>query len=92
VAVRKRYFGLVYMWFLVQLRRQGLVKDRLEVGSYFLYQGDRGWLEVFGGEGARCLVKKVVEKLQELSFNTILAYIGIIFFFVSCLFLCSVFL
>lgn len=39
---RKMFFGFTYMWFLVHLSRQGLLKGGLKSGSFLLYQGDRG--------------------------------------------------
>lgn len=56
----KFLFGTINMWFLVNLRRQGVVKDRIKVSSFFLYQGDRGWMEFFGGQGMHNFVKLVV--------------------------------
>ncbi len=38
----KSYFGLVYMWFLVHLTRQGLVRGNIKAGSSALYSVDRG--------------------------------------------------
>lgn len=77
---RKRFFGVVYMWFLVYVRSQGVIKDSMKVGSVFLYQGDRGWLEVFGGSGAFLIRKRLVGVLQRVSFNSVLVYLsGIIF-------------
>lgn len=38
----KAFFGMTFMWFLVHLSRQGVVKDGVKVGSFMLYQADRG--------------------------------------------------
>lgn len=82
----KRLFGLTYMWFIVHLRGQGVVKDSLRSISYLLYQRDRGWLEVFGGEGARVVSRKLVRKAQVLSFNRVLVYVSLVFFSMTCFF------
>lgn len=42
VMASKGYFGLVYMWFLVGLRRQGILNGTLSLGKHYLYVGDRG--------------------------------------------------
>lgn len=71
----------------MQLRRQGVVKDNLKVGSFALIQRDRGWLEFLGGQGVFSVVKKVVRFGHELGFNSIIVYVSIFFFISGCLFL-----
>jgi len=79
---RKNYFGITYIWFLVHVSRQGVVKEGLRVGSRFLYQRDRGWLEVIGGEGAYSLIKRFLCSFQDFSFNSVMVYISSIIFIV----------
>ena len=78
----KWYFGSCYIWFLSNTRRQGIIKDRLKIRSSLLYYGDRGWLEVFGGEGVYLFSNKFVVYVQKFSFNTLLVYLRFILFFI----------
>lgn len=68
------------MWFLVFLRRQGVLKNRVKLGAFFLYQRDRGWLEFFGGKGVFSLFSGGLAFLRKCSFNTILLFLSIIIF------------
>nr|YP_009003687.1 NADH dehydrogenase subunit 5 [Iwatanemertes piperata]AHB53112.1 NADH dehydrogenase subunit 5 [Iwatanemertes piperata] len=78
------YFGLVYMWFLVEISSQGVVKDFLNVGYISLYLCDRGWEEFFGGEGSFLLVSRLSRGLQEYGHNSIMGYVSIIVFLLFC--------
>nr|YP_010146836.1 NADH dehydrogenase subunit 5 [Yininemertes pratensis]QQP01065.1 NADH dehydrogenase subunit 5 [Yininemertes pratensis] len=91
VVRNKSYFGLVYMWFLVYVSTQGVVQNSLWVGKSFLYQGDRGWLEVLGGLGSYSLIKKIVLGSQEYGFGGVLVYLSSILFLVGGIFVFLIF-
>nr|YP_006576092.1 NADH dehydrogenase subunit 5 [Kulikovia alborostrata]AEM23549.1 NADH dehydrogenase subunit 5 [Kulikovia alborostrata] len=74
------FLGVSLMWFLVLLSSQGVAKNSIKLGSYFLYQGDRGWFEVFGGKGVFSVSSKTIDFFSKCSLNTILCYLGIIIF------------
>nr|YP_010303568.1 NADH dehydrogenase subunit 5 [Quasilineus sinicus]QXO02040.1 NADH dehydrogenase subunit 5 [Quasilineus sinicus] len=78
------YFGLVYMWFLVETSGQGVIKNFLRVGYYSLYLCDRGWEEFFGGEGSFFLASGMSRSLQEYGHNSIMGYVSVIVFFLFC--------
>ena len=65
------------------LRRQGILERGLSLGKYYLYTGDRGWLELVGGQGVWRLRKNVVGKIQDLGYNSVLIYISFMLFRVS---------
>jgi len=88
---RKLFFSLSFMWFLVFLTRQGVLKNSLNLGSHFLYQSDRGWLEFFGGSGLSALLFKFFKFLANYRFNSILTFLGVIIFFRGIFFLAFVY-
>lgn len=70
------------MWFLSNTRSQGMIKDGLKTRSHLLYYSDRGWLEIFGGEGVYFFSNKFIVYMQKFSFNTLLVYLRVTLFFI----------
>nr|YP_006303253.1 NADH dehydrogenase subunit 5 [Zygeupolia rubens]ADZ05380.1 NADH dehydrogenase subunit 5 [Zygeupolia rubens] len=79
----KTYFGFIYMWFLTYLSGQGVIKSTIRSGSSMLYQVDRGWLEVLGGEGSLMFVKDMVVRAQGYNYNSVLVYLSLMIFVVG---------
>nr|YP_009162847.1 NADH dehydrogenase subunit 5 [Micrura bella]AKT74023.1 NADH dehydrogenase subunit 5 [Micrura bella] len=82
------YFGLVYMWFLVELSTQGVVKSVLSSGYVSLYVCDRGWEEIVSGEGVYYFVSFFSEGLPKWSHYSVLVYISALMFVMMCFLFC----
>nr|YP_010490494.1 NADH dehydrogenase subunit 5 [Paralepas cf. quadrata]UWM12980.1 NADH dehydrogenase subunit 5 [Paralepas cf. quadrata] len=55
------------MWFMPYLSTQYVLSSLLSKGSSFMQEGDMGWLEVYGGQGASHFISKLSFSLFTIS-------------------------
>lgn len=73
-------FSFSFMWFLVYLASQFVISFPLKVGYGFLYLLDRGWGEVFGGQGVFFFAKSGSQFLVSTQRGFITSYLCFGFF------------
>ena len=71
------------IWFLPYLSSQPLTYLPFKIGSEIIKFGDIGWLEIFGGQGLRKVIRNLSLKIQLISANSLKMFILLLWIFLT---------